>query len=81
MFEYKYFIEHDYHVLKKATMIVRFFKISCGWIEDVREYSDRWKDKKEYFKVHKSNNDAFEAYLESMQSYGFNKFDVTSGKY
>lgn len=83
MYTFKHFVGHDYHVLRKATYVVRFYKIHNGyhegWLREITNYKDCGKD--EDLTVFWNDNDAFEAYSEAMESYGFKKFDIRSGNY
>ncbi len=79
MYTFEQFVGYDYHILRKAGMTIRYYRISVGWLEEVTRYSDCGKN--ETLTVFKNNQDAYDAYRESMQSYGFKRFDISKGNY
>jgi len=78
MYDYDYFVEHDYHILEKATYRISFSKNFCKWIETIR-FND--PDIEDVVTIYDNSEDAYKSYRESMQSYGFKKFKIISGKY
>ena len=78
MYTFEYFVGHDYHVLNKETMTITFSKNFGKWIESI-EYND--KSKTSYVTIYENDDDAYESYRESMQSYGFRPFKLNSGHY